>query len=82
MAESFARLFFRNAINEGLPVIECPEAISHINHGDVIKIDFEAGKLYAAEKTFEFKALPEAVLGILKDGGLIPHVKKELGIKD
>jgi 3-isopropylmalate/(R)-2-methylmalate dehydratase small subunit len=79
IAKSFARIFFRNAINAGLPVIICAEAVDEIEDGSTISIDFSAGKITVGEKAFGFPPLPPEILGILEDGGLIPHTKKLLG---
>jgi 3-isopropylmalate/(R)-2-methylmalate dehydratase small subunit len=82
VAASFARLFFRNAINAGLPTVACPAAVAHIAAGDEIAIDFEAGALTAADGShYEFAPLPPGVLGILEAGGLVPYVKKELAAR-
>ncbi|MEE9457093.1 MAG: 3-isopropylmalate dehydratase [bacterium] len=82
VAASFARIFFRNAINAGLPTVAAPEAIPHINAGDEITIDFQAGELTAADgSSYKFTALPPEVIGILEAGGLVPYVKKELANK-
>jgi len=82
VAASFARIFFRNAVNAGLPTVTAPEAVTHINAGDEITIDFEAGELTAADgSVFKFAPLPPEVVGILEAGGLVPWVKKELGAK-
>jgi len=81
IAKSFSRIFFRNAINQALPVIDCKETVDKINSGDEVKIDFEKGKLFWKEKVFTFKPLPEEILNIFNDGGLIPHTKKLLKIK-
>ena len=82
VAASFARIFFRNAINAGLPTVAAPEAIPHINGGDEITIDFRAGELTAADgSSYKFAALPPEVIGILEAGGLVPYVKKELANK-
>lgn len=78
VAASFARLYFRNALNAGLPVVNCPEAIPHIQDGGQVSIDFAAGTLQAGDQTFHFPALPAQVREILEDGGLIPHLKKKL----
>ncbi len=79
VAASFARIFFRNAINAGLPTVEAPEAVSHIGAGDEIAIDFEAGVLTAADGSrYAFAPLPPEVVGILEAGGLVPYVQKEL----
>ena len=79
VAPSFSRIFFRNAINSGLPVIELAEGTDKIETGDEIEIDFQAGTLRHKENEYRFPALPPEVLAILEDGGLIPHVKKVLG---
>jgi len=79
VAVSFSRLFFRNAINEGLPVIELAYGTDAITKGDTIGIDFERGVVIHEGREYHFPALPKEVLAILDDGGLIPHVKKLLG---
>jgi len=78
-AKSFSRIFFRNAINNGLPVIELSEGIDAIEKDDTVSIDFEKGIVAHEGNTYHFPALPVEVLSILEDGGLIPHVRKELG---
>jgi len=78
IAPSFSRIFFRNAINSGLPVIELAEGTEAIEKGDEVDIDFAAGVVEHAGKTCSFPPLPPEVLAILEDGGLIPHVKKVL----
>jgi 3-isopropylmalate/(R)-2-methylmalate dehydratase small subunit len=81
IATSFARIFFRNAVNQGLPLIESEEAAKALEKGQEIEIDFEAGEIRTKEKTIKFPPLPEAVLGILQAGGLIQYTKKKLGIE-
>ena len=78
VAKSFSRLYFRNAINVGLPLVQCPEAVDAIEPGEEITIDFEKGELACKAGTFSFPPMPEFVLGIIRDGGLIPHVKKKI----
>lgn len=78
VAKSFGRIFFRNAINAGLALVQCPKAIDTIENNEIIKIDFEKGELICTAGSFSFPPLPEFVLGIIRDGGLIPHVKKTL----
>ncbi len=78
IAKSFARIFFRNAINQGLPVIQCPEAVDGVSNDEKIAIDFSAGKILAGKKVFSFPPLPDSVIGILEAGGLIPYTKKKL----
>ncbi len=79
IAPSFSRIFFRNAINSGLPVIELAKGCDVIDAGDQVGVDFEAGAIEHAGTTYRFPPLPPEVLAILEDGGLIPHVKKALG---
>ena len=79
IAPSFSRIYFRNAINNGLPAIELAEGTEAIEAGDEIGIDFAAGVVEHNGKTYAFPPLPPEVLAILEDGGLIPHVKKVLG---
>ena len=79
IAPSFARIFFRNAINGGLPVIELAEGTDAMKMGDEVGVDFATGTVEHAGKTYTFPPLPPEVLAILEDGGLIPHVKKVLG---
>jgi 3-isopropylmalate/(R)-2-methylmalate dehydratase small subunit len=78
LAKSFARIFFRNAINTGLALIQCPEAVDVIESGEIVSIDFEKGELTCKAGVFPFPPLPEFVLRIIQDGGLIPHTKKKL----
>ncbi|MCD6222663.1 MAG: 3-isopropylmalate dehydratase small subunit [Thermoplasmata archaeon] len=79
IAKSFARIFFRNAINNGLLVIECKNA-DEINDGDEIEIDVENGviKDLSRGKEYSFKALPPFLMEIIKAGGLIPYVREKI----
>jgi len=79
IAKSFSRIFFRNAINNGLPVIELKDGADEMGKGDTVSIDFEAGTVTHERNTYHFPPLPKEVLAILNDGGLIPHVRKALG---
>jgi len=76
LAKSFARIFYRNAINVGLPVIECDT--DSIDQGDEIEVDLSAGKVYNRTKGREisFHPLPDIMTTILKDGGLAAHIAK------
>lgn len=78
IAPSFARIFYRNAINEGLLAIINAEVPKEINNHDLISIDLEKGQIKKGEKTFAFSPFPESVRRIIDDGGLIPHLKKNL----
>ncbi|RKY84093.1 3-isopropylmalate dehydratase, partial [candidate division KSB1 bacterium] len=81
IAKSFSRLFFRNAVNAGIPVIQSREAVDFIKNNEEIEIDFKKGEINSRGKIFTFPPLPESILGIINDGGLIPHTKKILGIE-
>ena len=78
IAKSFARIFLRNCINIGLPVIELPEA-GEINAGDEISIDFENGviKNITGKKEYKFAKYPEFLQGIIKTGGLMKWVQEK-----
>jgi 3-isopropylmalate/(R)-2-methylmalate dehydratase small subunit len=82
LANSFARIFFRNAINLGFPVIECPGLRDRVKQGDVIELDVARGevRLPSGDVT-RFTALPPNVLEILEAGGLVPKLRKELAAK-
>ncbi len=78
VARSFARIYFRNAINQALPIVT-RNAVDGIENGDEITVDFAAGTVTTPRGTFTFPPLPAEVLEIIEDGGLIPHVRKQLG---
>jgi len=78
VAKSFSRIYFRNAINTGLALVQSPEAVDAIENGEIVRIDFEKGELTCKAGLFRFPPLAEFVLGIIRDGGLIPHTKKLL----
>lgn len=80
VAKSFARIFYRNAINQGLPIIECSEAVDVLEEGNEIEIGLTEGILWNKSKntTFKFKPLPPFIQNILSSGGLIPFLKKSL----
>ena len=81
VARSFSRLYFRNCINAGLPVITIPESPDIFVKGESVEIDFGSGTLNCQAGEFRFPPLPEAVIGIFNDGGLIPHTRKALGFE-
>ncbi|MCD4657159.1 MAG: 3-isopropylmalate dehydratase small subunit [Planctomycetes bacterium] len=81
IAESFARIFFRNAINFGLPVITCPQAVSAIKNDDVIEINFAESTIKLRELNFIFPILAPEVLEILNSGGLIQYARKKISNK-
>lgn len=78
IAHSFARIFYRNCINGGFYPIELPDALDQIRDGDELQIDYEAGSIFnqTQNKTIRFSPLPEFALAILRDGGLLEHIKK------
>jgi 3-isopropylmalate/(R)-2-methylmalate dehydratase small subunit len=78
IAKSFARIFFRNAINQGLPVIQSPEAVDALQTGDTIRIDFARGRIHTPHGEFDFPPPPESVLGILQAGGLVAYTQQKL----
>lgn len=76
IAENFARIFYRNAINIGLPIIECPEASKDIEEGDEVEIDFDNGIIYNLTKNRQYQgqAFPEFMQEIMKAEGLINYI--------
>jgi 3-isopropylmalate/(R)-2-methylmalate dehydratase small subunit len=78
VAKSFARIYFRNAINLGLPVLQSEEASENLKSGDDVEIDFAGGKIISGEKVFKFPPLPDSVIGILEAGGLLEWTKKKI----
>jgi 3-isopropylmalate/(R)-2-methylmalate dehydratase small subunit len=78
LAASFSRVFFRNAINTGLPAIECPEAVAVTGDGDDVFVDLDRGTVRVRDAEYGFPAYPPGLRAILADGGLIPHLMKNL----
>ena len=80
IAKSFARIFFRNAINIGLPLLECEEAVEDIKAGDTVEVDLASGAItnLSSGKTFTSKAYPEFMMQIVQAGGLVEHTRKKL----
>ena len=79
IAETFARIFYRNAINIGLPIIECPEASRKINNGDEVEIDFHTGviKDLTTGENFQGQAFPEFMQKIIAAEGLINYINSQ-----
>jgi len=79
IAKSFARIFYRNAINNGFYIIESPDALDKISNGDEVEIDYKAGliKNKTAGIDISFNSLPDFALEIIKDGGLLEHITKK-----
>ena len=82
IAETFARIFFRNAINIGLPILECPEASAKIQPGDSLAIDFSTGKIENLTKgeSYQAEPFPPFMQEIIAEGGLVARTKKKLGV--
>ena len=83
VAESFARIFYRNAINVGLPIVECPGVSSEASDGDRFRVDLDAGVVENVTRRRRFNAtpLPSFMRDILEAGGLMPWVKRQLSAK-
>ena len=77
IAKSFARIFYRNAINIGLAIVECPEAVDGIDDGDVVEADLDNGVIYNKTKGTSFKTepFPAFIQSIIENGGLIESIK-------
>ncbi|MEW5765674.1 MAG: 3-isopropylmalate dehydratase [Acidobacteriota bacterium] len=78
VAKSFARIFFRAATNQGLLLVECPEAVEAYNPGDEVSLDVGAGTITVGGRSFAFPALPPEMLAIRNAGGLLPYARKKL----
>ncbi len=78
IAKSFARIFYRNAINIGLAILECEEAAEEINAGDNVSIDFDTGIIinHTTGKSYKAGAFPEFIQNIIKKGGLLASIKQ------
>ena len=81
IAASFARIFYRNSINIGFPILECPQAAEAIQSGDIISVDTTTGKILdeTTGESFEAKAFPPFIENIIAKGGLLPYLKEKLG---
>jgi len=80
IAKSFARIFFRNAINIGLPLLECEDAVAQTEAGDILKVDLSSGQIKNRTNgiTFTAKPYPNFMAELISVGGLIEHTKKKL----
>jgi 3-isopropylmalate/(R)-2-methylmalate dehydratase small subunit len=79
VARSFARIYFRNCINEGLPIAAC-DAVDGTEAGDEITLDLETGKVLTPQGEYDFPPLPASVMEILEAGGLVSYVRRKLGL--
>jgi len=84
VAESFARIFYRNGYNIGLPLIECKDVSKRVSHGDRLRVDFDKGTLLnvTMHEVYSFKPIPIFMQEILKAGGLIDYLKNFGGFTD
>jgi 3-isopropylmalate/(R)-2-methylmalate dehydratase small subunit len=83
IAASFARIFFRNAINIGLPLLESPEAVAGTSNGNTLKIDLKEGRIrnLSSGKEFSAKPYPDFMAELITDGGLVEYTRKRLAGK-
>ena len=79
IAKSFARIFYRNSINIGLPILECPAAAEEISAGDKVSVDLSAGVIenLTTGKSYKAEPFPPFIQGIIEDGGLMKHLAKK-----
>ena len=84
IAETFARIFFRNAINIGLPLLESPEAVENTDAGDMLEVDLAEGKIRNVTRNMEFtaKPYPDFMAELIAAGGLIEYTRKRLAAKN
>ncbi len=78
VAKGFARIFYRAAINQGLLLVECADAVDAYTEGDEVQLDAEAGEIKIGEKSFSFPKLPPEILAIRDAGGLLPYTREAL----
>ena len=83
IAASFARIFYRNSINIGFPILECPEAAAAISNGDTVSVDFATGKIIdeTTGESFQAVALPPFIEKIVEHNGLLPYLKARMDAK-
>jgi 3-isopropylmalate/(R)-2-methylmalate dehydratase small subunit len=82
IAESFARIFYRNSINIGLPILECPEAVGGAEKGHTLEVDLAQGTITNLDtgKVYQAGAYPPFLMGIIEAGGLIPYTRQKLNV--
>jgi len=78
VAKSFARIFYRASINQGLLLIECPDAVKSYSDGDTIDLDIENGKIIIGDAEFTFPKLPKEIIAIRDAGGLLAYTRNKL----
>ena len=82
IARGFARIFYRNSINVGLPILECSEAVDGTEDGDIVEVELSTGKIrnITKDKVFQSKPFPDFVMEIIQAGGLLAHTKRRLKV--
>ncbi len=80
IARSFARIFYRNAINIGLPILECPAAVQDVEDGHQIEVDLESGQVrnLTTGRVFRVEPYPPFMMAIIESGGLVPYTRQRL----
>lgn len=83
IAKSFARIYYRNCVNNGLPPLVSKEASERIQPGDAVRIDLDAGTIHneTRHETYRFEPFPEFILRVLRAGGLIPYLKSQTVVR-
>ncbi len=84
VAAGFARIFYRNALNVGLAILECPEAVGHVSSGDEVEVDPATGRIsnLTTGGSWIAKAFPDFIQGIVELGGLVPYTRAKLAARD
>lgn len=82
VAHSFARIFYRNAFNMGLPILECPEAAAAVQTGDEMEVDLDEGVIVnrSRQETYRAQPIPPFMQKLVLAGGLIPYVQEQMGL--
>jgi 3-isopropylmalate/(R)-2-methylmalate dehydratase small subunit len=78
LGHSFARIFYRNCINLGLPIVTCPEAVTAAHDGSAIEIDTDSGAVTVDGQRFQAVPIPEFMLAMIGAGGLVPYARQQL----
>ena len=80
VAKSYARIFYRNAINIGLPILECPQVVEETQKGDLLAADLGAGTVtnLRTGRTYQISPFPPFIMGIIEAGGLVPYTRERL----
>jgi 3-isopropylmalate/(R)-2-methylmalate dehydratase small subunit len=84
VAKSFARIFYRNSINIGLPILECPEVVEETEQGGHLTVDLRDGKITNKRtgRTYRTSLFPAFIMGIIQAGGLVPYTRRRIGERE